>query len=383
MSWLSDVLGKNQEINTMLNDFDFFGIETNQRAYLKKVALETCINFIARTVSLSEFRMMKKDTRQYNDWHYLLNIRPNTDQSAADFWQDFVYKLILDNEVLAILTDQNDLLIADHFDRVEYAVYPDVFKNVTVKDYTFQRSFQMDEVIYITYNNEELTKFMSGIFKDYTQLFSRMIETNMFSNQIRATAEMESAQNLEGENLTKLQSFMDKLFGAFRKNAFAIVPKIKGFNYTEIADGSNNGRSVEELSKLKKDLIDHVANILGIPTALVRGDMGDYETSIKAYIKFCISPLIKKIEDELNAKLIEKKNFLSGEKIEVTGVKEKDIIDHAEAVDKLVASGAFTRNEVRKLFGAERSNNPELDEFVITKNYQSANSIEGDNMNEK
>ncbi|MGQ3542431.1 phage portal protein [Bacillus cereus] len=383
MSWLSDVLGKNKEINMMLNDFDFFGIETNQRAYLKKVALETCINFIARTVSLSEFRMMKKGTRQYNDWHYLLNIRPNTDQSAADFWQDFVYKLILDNEVLAILTDQNDLLIADHFDRVEYAVYPDVFKNVTVKDYTFQRSFQMDEVIYITYNNEELTKFMSGIFKDYTQLFSRMIETNMFSNQIRATAEMESAQNLEGENLTKLQSFMDKLFGAFRKNAFAIVPKIKGFNYTEIADGSNNGRSVEELSKLKKDLIDHVANILGIPTALVRGDMGDYETSIKAYIKFCISPLIKKIEDELNAKLIEKKNFLLGEKIEVTGVKEKDIIDHAEAVDKLVASGAFTRNEVRKLFGAERSNNPELDEFVITKNYQSAKSIEGGDKNEK
>lgn len=383
MSWLSDVLGKNKEINMMLNDFDFFGIETNQRAYLKKVALETCINFIARTVSLSEFRMMKKDTRQYNDWHYLLNIRPNTDQSAADFWQDFVYKLILDNEVLAILTDQNDLLIADHFDRVEYAVYPDVFKNVIVKDYTFQRSFQMDEVIYITYNNEELTKFMSGIFKDYTQLFSRMIDTNMFSNQIRATAEMESAQNLEGENLTKLQSFMDKLFGAFRKNAFAIVPKIKGFNYTEIADGSNNGRSVEELSKLKKDLIDHVANILGIPTALVRGDMGDYETSIKAYIKFCISPLIKKIEDELNAKLIEKKNFLLGEKIEVTGVKEKDIIDHAEAVDKLVASGAFTRNEVRKFFGAERSNNPELDEFVITKNYQSANSIEGGDKNEK
>lgn len=36
MSWLSDVLGKNKEINTMLNDFDFFGIETNQRAYLKK-----------------------------------------------------------------------------------------------------------------------------------------------------------------------------------------------------------------------------------------------------------------------------------------------------------------------------------------------------------
>ena len=169
--------------------------------------------------------MMKKDTRQYNDWHYLLNIRPNTDQSAADFWQDFVYKLILDNEVLAILTDQNDLLIADHFDRVEYAVYPDVFKNVTVKDYTFQRLFQMDEVIYITYNNEELTKFMSGIFKDYTQLFSRMIETNMFSNQIRATAEMESAQNLEGKTLLNYKALWINCLGRFGKTLLQLFQK--------------------------------------------------------------------------------------------------------------------------------------------------------------
>ena len=56
---------------------------------------------------------------------------------------------------------------------------------------------------------------------------------------------------------------------------------------------------------------------------------------------------------------------------------EKDLIDNAEAVDKLVASGAFTRNEVRELFGKERSDNPELDEFVITKNYQSAGAAEG------
>lgn len=62
--------------------------------------------------------------------------------------------------MLVILTDDNDLLIVDDFERVEYAVYPDVFRNVTVKDYTFQRTYQMDEVIYLTYNNEKLTKFM-------------------------------------------------------------------------------------------------------------------------------------------------------------------------------------------------------------------------------
>lgn len=377
MGWLQDVLNKNKEIGMMFDEFDFFGIETSQRAYLKKMALETCINFIGRTISQSDFRFMKDGKRQLDDWHYLLNVRPNTDQSASDFWQDFVYKLLHENEVLVILTDNNDLLIADSFDRIEYAIYPDIFKSVTVKDYTFQRSFNMDEVIHITYNNEKLTKFMNGMFEDYTNLFSRMIETNMFANQIRATAEMDSTQKLDDENLGKLQNFINKLFGAFRHNAFAIVPKLKGFNYEEIVDGSNGGRSVEELSKVKRDLIDDVANILGIPTSLVHGDMAEFETAIKAYIKFCIAPLVKKIEDELNAKLIDKKEFLKGSRIEVKGVTETSVIENSEAVDKLVASGAFTRNEVRELFGAERSDDPELDKFVITKNYQSTDAVEG------
>ncbi|NYV66173.1 phage portal protein [Bacillus sp. Gen3] len=375
MGWLSDVLKRNSELEWMF-DLDLT-YETSHRAYLKKMALETCINFIGRTISQSDFRIMKNGKRQMNDWHYLLNVRPNTDQAAADFWQKFIYELIHENEVLVILTDNNDLLIADSFTRVEYAVYPDIFKDVTVKDYTFQRSFNMDEVIYLTYNNEKLSKFMDGMFDDFANLFSRMIEVSLRKNQIRGKVSMDSTQDLTEKNRSKLQSFIDKLFNSFRNNSVALVPMLKGFNYEEVYSGENNGQSVEELTKLKRSLVDDVANILGIPNALVHGELAEYETSIKAYIKFCIGPLLKKIKDELNNKLIDQKAYLKGDRIEVKGITEKDLIDHAEAVDKLVASGAFTRNEVRELFGAERSNDPELDKFVITKNYQSADSVEG------
>ncbi|MGM7682650.1 phage portal protein [Cytobacillus sp. Hm23] len=375
MGWISDILSRNSELEWMF-DLDLTN-ETSHRAYLKKIALETCINFIGRTISQSDFRLMEDGKRQLNDWHYLLNVRPNTDQSAADFWQKFIYELIYENEVLVILTDHNDLLIADSFTRVEYAVYADVFKDVTVKDYTFQRSFRMDEVIYITYNNDKLSDFMDGMFKDFADLFSRMIETSMRANQIRGTVSIESTGSLDEKSRTKLQSFIDKLFHAFKNNSVAVVPKLKGFDYNEVSNGSNNGKSIEELTKLKKSLIDDVADILGIPNALIHGEQSDYETSIKAYVKFCIGPLIKKIGDELNAKLIDKNQYLNGSLVEVKGVTEKDLITHAEAVDKLVASGAFTRNEVRELFGAERSDNPELDEFVITKNYQSAGDVKG------
>lgn len=55
-------------------------------------------------------------------------------------------------------------------------------------------------------------------------------------------------------------------------------------------------------------MIDEVAKILGIPPSLIHGDMADLENAMESYIKFCIKPLLKKIEDELNAKLIPKTN---------------------------------------------------------------------------
>ena len=375
MGLLDGVFKRNSELEWL---FDLeFANQSSHRAYLKKMALETCINFIGRSISQSDFRVVKDGKRQYGDWDYLLNVRPNTDQSAADFWQDFIYKLIYDNEVLVILTDNNDLLIADSFYREEYAIYPDVFSDVTVKDYTFKRTFRMDEVIHITYNNEKLTSFMDGMFQDYADLFSRMIETMMLSNQIRGTVNIESTQSLDEKNKAKLQTFIDDLYKSFRKNVVALVPKLKGFDYNEVANGSNNGKSIDELAKLKRDLVNDVANILGIPTNLVHGDMSDYETSIKAFIKFCNGPLVKKIKDELNAKLIEKSDYLKGDRIEVNAVQSKDPLELAEAVDKLIASGSFTRNEVREMVGKEKADSPELDEFVITKNYQSASTVEG------
>ena len=52
-----------------------------------------------------------------------------------------IYKLIYNNEVLIVVNDTKDLLIADSFERVEYALYPDIFKGVTIGEYEFERSF--------------------------------------------------------------------------------------------------------------------------------------------------------------------------------------------------------------------------------------------------
>ncbi|WCR29724.1 phage portal protein [Paenibacillus thiaminolyticus] len=379
MSFLESVFKRNSELESLF-DLDLL-YDSTSRSYLKKMAIETCINFVGRTISQSDFRIMKDKHRIRDDWDYLLNVRPNTDQSAAEFWQQLVYRLIFNNEVLVVLSDSNDLLIADSFSREEYAVFPDVFKDVTVKDYTFKRVFRMDEVIHMTYNNEKLSKFMDGMFEDYSELFTRMIETQKLSNQIRGTVGIDSTHSLDEAQRTKLQTFIDRLFTSFKKNAIALVPKLKGFEYNEVNKGDNNGKSVEELAKLKRDLTNDVANILGIPNSLIHGDMSEYETAIKAYIKFCISPLTKKIHDELNAKIIQKSEYMNGKRIEVHGIAELNPLEIANAVDKLRASGVYNGNEIRIKLGDEPVDNPALEEYVLTKNYQSAQSVEGGDTN--
>lgn len=292
---------------SLVYDVEFWGGKITPKDYLKKIVLETNVSFIARTISMTEFRVMKDNKRIKDEWDYVLNVKPNTDQTASEFWQEFVTKLIYGNEVLVIASDDGQLLIAESFERVERALYEDSFKNVVVKGYNFGRTFMMNEVIYLTYTNEKLNTLMNEVFADYGDLLARMFETQKLSNQIRGTVDIDSTQTLNDENKQKLQEFINKLFASFRKNVVALVPKLKGFNYTEVSKGDNNGKSVEELAKLKKDLVDDVANILGIPISLIHGDMSDYETAIKAYVKFSIGPFLKKIQDELNSKVISKR----------------------------------------------------------------------------
>lgn len=123
-------------------DLNLIGGQQTQ-VYLKQYALNTCASFLARTVSQSEFKT--KNAALY----YKLNVRPNYNQTATSFWQELIFKLITDNEVLVVQDDTGDLLIADSYVHNVKAVYPDTFSGVVVNDYQFQRVFGMDDVWFI------------------------------------------------------------------------------------------------------------------------------------------------------------------------------------------------------------------------------------------
>nr|GGG64711.1 phage portal protein [Virgibacillus oceani] len=308
--------------------------------------------------------------------YYRLNVRPNPNMSASHFWQTVIYKLIHDNECLIIKSDSDDLLIADDFTRIEYGLVEDLFQGVTVKNFTFQRTFRMGEVVYLEYDNERLSKLIDGLFTDYGSLIGRLFEFQKHKNQIRATVDMEGVNAKDPRTQERLQNFINRMYQSIKEKAFAIVPQQKGFTYNE-QSLSTQGASVEEINKITNGFLDQVARALGIPIALVHGEMADVEKATRNFMTFCIDPFLKKIKDELDGKFIAKKDYLAGTKVDIRRISYSNLFDLATAIDKLVSSGTFTRNEVREEAGHERSDDPNLDKFIITKNYQKANELEG------
>lgn len=364
-----DIFKKNSEIESSY-DFDAL-IDEYHTLYLKHLAIDTCAEFLARAFGRSEFRIRKDGQPLKNDWTYLLNVRPNLDQSASLFWQQVVYKLITQNEVLIVLSDDDQLLIAESYVRKEYALYEDYFESVWLKGYEFKRKFPMSEVIFLQYNNNDLNRYVRGLYEDYASLYNRMVEVAMRNHQIRATVTGKEGRGFDDKLQRKAQSYIDKVYAKFSKESIAIVPVQAGLEYNELTNTvGETDQSIDELKKLKRQFVDEVADILGIPSTILHGELADLESAQTVLNKYCMKSLNKKIEDELNAKIIDKSDFVNGMEIKVVGVDKKDIFDLADAVDKLISSGGFNRNEIRKEVDYESIDGG--DEFYITKNYEKA-----------
>ena len=119
--------------------------------------------------------------------------------------------------------------------------------------------------------------------------------------------------------------------------------------------------------------------MIGVSPALIHGSNEKLESNIKSFLKFCLNPLIKMIQDELNAKVFTRAMYQAGWCVKIFGLNIPNIYESAEAIDKLISASALNANEVRFDFGyGKRAGG---DEYVLTKNYEAPKG--GEETNDK
>lgn len=378
---ISDFFGRKDKI--YLNEC--ICIDTVQEIVYKEWALNSAINLIAKAISNCEFKTYTKNQETKADNYYLFNIEPNPNQNASEFWIKYIYKLIMDNEVLVIQHD-NYFYIADSFEKTDKTLKKSVFYNVTFKqensneNLILNKRFSSDDVIYTKLSNKGITDIIDDLYSSYGFFLSKVIENYNLQRGIKGILKIGGLFSQKFEDSQKLQEYIKKKFENYFKSANSVLPLEDGLEFTEKSQTANTNMNTEEVIKSIDEVLNQVCVALNIPKGIIKGDLAEIKEQTNNFLTYCIDPIANMISNEFNRKYFKKEQYLQGTylKVDTSTIEHINIFDVSNSLDVLMRIG-FSNNELRTKIKEPKLNEKWADEHYITKNYSNA---EGGDENE-
>ena len=173
---------------------------------------------------------------------------------------------------------------------------------------------------------------------------------------------------------------MNDRFKRYFNSRSAVLPLFNGFTYTKQA-GEQSKKSTSEMKDIT-DVLDQIVNTVArafnIPAALLKGDVSEIDKVTKNFLTFCIDPLCEMLNTEINRKRYGKTQIRKGNyiKIDTTTIMHVDVFEIAEKIDKLIASGMYCIDELRRKLGETELGTEESKKHWITKNYEDITTVQ-------
>ncbi|MBO5408878.1 MAG: phage portal protein, partial [Clostridia bacterium] len=322
--------------------------------------------------SKCEFRTFQNFQEVFGDEYYLWNVEPNRNQNSSQFLQEMIHKLLYENECL-ILDVGGKLIVADGFYQEEYAVNANRFSRVHKNNFTFSKTFSMDEVMYLKLNNDSIKDLFSELCRGYEKLSGEAIEKYIKSGGNKGILKISSIAKGKPDFEENYKKLMNDYFSTYFNGKNAVLPLFEGYDFTQPAgDGTKKSTSeIDDIRKITDAAFEKVGQAFKIPPALMRGDIADVENATDNMLTFAIDPLCDMIQEEANRKRYGK-DVLKGDylMIDTNCIKHIDIFQKAEQVDKLISSSMYCVDELRRKARDAELRTGFAKKYFITKNYE-------------
>lgn len=346
--------------------------------YLRELAFWTCVNKIANAVSKCEFKTFYRGKEVKEKEYYLWNVEPNQNQNATAFLNKLIGKLYRENEALVVEIN-NRLYVADAYSKEKFALKDYRFDGIVIDDYQLSESKYMSDVLFFELNSKDIRKLINGMYESYAKLFSYAQKAYTKSRGHKGILNIEAVAQ-ESENFKKtFDDLMTNHFKNFFDKDNAVLPLFDGYGYQDISQNAKtySTESTRDIKALADDIFEFTARGFSFPPSLAKGDVQDTSKAVDELLTFVIDPLCKMMQQEINRKRNGFTGFAAGNyiKIDTLAVKHIDIFDIATPVDKLISSGAFTINDIRKVIGEPMIEEEWADQHFITKNYSTIQDL--------
>lgn len=341
---------------------------------LSQLALEIGFNRIADLISKCHFDVLSKDDDVLLT-DYRLNVRPNPNEYATDFWKQVVLKMCSDSDgCLVIQLSDGSIYRADTFTQDNNVIYSRNYSNVVItssgKTTKLDRTFTSDNAVLFRYKNDTLLKYLNDINNENEIAWTAAIK-GVKSRLPKYKLNMPGGGTIINRETGKpmtTNEYSEKIRKDLTSDELRVIIQNNGIDVSSI--DSKSSLTSADVKALKDEVFTNVAIALGIPKSIFYGEVTEKSDANNEFITYAASPIIEEINDGMNGCWLSKDEYLRGDRILVNTmcIKHIDVIDSAGNLDKLYSNG-WCHNDVMKLLNQPQIDEPWAWERRFTKNY--------------
>ena len=220
---------------------------------VRELAFASAVNLIANSIAKCDLRTYSRNKEIQGEEFYLWNYEPNKNQNSSEFLKALIWKLYSSNECLVVSADDGSLLIADSFDKKEYALRDFSFSNVTINDYVFRKTFFMKDVLYFRLNNKDIKGLVDGLQSSYGQLLEYSQKAFKKSRGQKGVLSISAKTQGDANFAQNLQKMMTERFKSYFDADSAVLPITDGYKYEEQDRKTYNADSTRDIRAQVED----------------------------------------------------------------------------------------------------------------------------------
>lgn len=358
-------------------------LDAAQEYQVRELSFWVCVNMVANALGRCEFRTFQANEEVKGREYYLWNVSPNTNQNSSAFLHKLVARLYQNNEALVVDTmkrgDLDSLVVADTWEPP--TLWPsrqNEYSGVTVDEYQFQYPFYENGVIHLKLNQTNMKPILDGLYQSYWRMVSAAMKAYTWGNGQHWKVHVNQIAQGDKGWAEKFQEMIAAQVKPFLESDGAILPEFDGYTYENVSSGASGAsRDTRDIRAMIEDIFDFTARGFLIPSVLVNGTVEGTEDANSRFLTNCIDPLADQLQEEINRKRYGFNGWQRGDYLQITtsSILHFDLFANAANVEKLVGSGAFTINDVRRAAGETPVNEEWANSFFMTKNISSMEAL--------